>query len=156
VSFTASCIRSLGTLPRLYLVHSLRIRIIREATSCNQQKVSLLALTSILAPTNPVDTANSHPLSALDGDILMTIGPALPRNPSALQKLLHNLPPELLSQILSDCDPGHALAICVGLDESYWRQVIRDDTARQRLTVGIQANQLLQDQPYEESSEAIR
>lgn len=167
-------IRHVGTLPGLFLLHRRCIKIIRYAGS-RKSKTSLLALATILTPTGPVDTANLHPLSDLDGDVLAAIfrPPSSLRNllyhlqsywkqvaaifglssPPSLPQLLHDLPPELLSQILFYCQvepqtPPNTLAICVGLADSYWKQVVSHDIARQRLIIGIQATQLLQKQSY--------
>jgi hypothetical protein len=45
---------------------------IRHAANCEEPRVSLLALVSILAPTTPVDDVEFEPLSNLDGDTLAT------------------------------------------------------------------------------------
>jgi hypothetical protein len=155
---TASRIRVLGSLPEVYLTHLLCIKIFRKATGCSTPPISLLTIVCILAPTSPVDTAYSHPLSDLDGDALAAIFSPTSRHsqlqrPSpgrSLRDPLYNLPPEMLSQVLSHCQPDHALAITVGLADTFWRQVVKGDVARHHLTVAIQATQLLQKQTHDE------
>ncbi|KAF1360967.1 hypothetical protein EJ07DRAFT_154347 [Lizonia empirigonia] len=161
-SFRASCIRSIGSLPGVYLTHLRCIRILRKAANCNKQEISILKLISILSPMCSVDKTRFQPLSDLDEIFLTRIfspqslnsrHPQLqiPRLCPTLQDLLYNLPPELLSQILSNCQPDHALMISVGLKDSFWKQAVKEDLARQYLIVGIQAAQLLQNQPHSES-----
>ncbi|KAF1357153.1 hypothetical protein EJ07DRAFT_157778 [Lizonia empirigonia] len=161
-SFRASCIRSIGSLPGVYLTHLRCIRILRKAANCNKQEISILKLISILSPMCSVDKTRFQPLSDLDEIFLTRIfspqslnsrHPQLqiPRLRPTLQDLLYNLPPELLSQILSNCQPDHALMISVGLKDSFWKQAVKEDLARQYLIVGIQAAQLLQNQPHSES-----
>ena len=157
-----SRIRSLGTLPGLYLFHRRCCAIIRHVADCDKPKVSLLTLASVLAPTTPVDDSCSEPLSKLDGDTLAMIfnrpSSHQPDNGALSQcsdfrefrELLHNTPPELLSLIVSKCTAEHALAVTVGLAESFLDDVVRDDVARQRIAVGIQVARLLQNQAHDE------
>ncbi|KAF2199832.1 hypothetical protein GQ43DRAFT_433050 [Delitschia confertaspora ATCC 74209] len=156
-TFSSSRVHSIGKLPGLYLVHRRCAQMIRHAAGCTKPRVSLLTLISILSPTAPVDSSNFKPLSNLDGDLFATIFDPCPTiitqqigNDVSFRKLLHNLPPELLSLILPSCQAEHALAITVGLPEVYFNQVIRDNIARQRITVGIQATRLLHDQSHDE------
>jgi hypothetical protein len=69
-TFTSSFVRSYGTFPGLYLFHRRCYAMIRHAASCEEARVSLLTLVSILASTTPVDDARFEPLSDLDGDTL--------------------------------------------------------------------------------------
>ncbi|KAF1352967.1 hypothetical protein EJ07DRAFT_158967 [Lizonia empirigonia] len=154
-----SRIRSLGTLPGLYLFHRRCYAIIRHVADCDRPKVSLLTLVSVLAPTTPIDESDVEPLSKLDGDTLATIFNRLPSiQPdngvpsqfSGFRELLHNTPPELLSIILSKCTAEHALAVTVGLADSFFDNVVRDNLARQRIAIGIQVARLLQNQAHNE------
>ncbi|KAI1533291.1 hypothetical protein PtrSN002B_010388 [Pyrenophora tritici-repentis] len=156
-TLTSSFVRFYRTFPGLYLFHRRCYAMIRHAAKCEEPKVSLLTLVSILAPTTPVDEARFEPLSNLDGDSLattfnLTIQPEgrLSSPSSAFRELLHSTPPEILLLILSKCPAEYALAVTVGLADSYFNKVIRDDLARQRITVGIQAARLLQDQAHNE------
>jgi hypothetical protein len=156
-TFTSSFVRFYRTFPGLYLFHRRCYAMIRHAASCEEPKVSLLTLVSILAPTTPVDDARFEPLTNLDGDILattfnLTIQPEdrLSSSPSAFGELLHNAPSEILLHILSTCPVEYALAVTVGLPDFFFNDVVRDDLSRQRITVGIQAARLLQDQAHDE------
>lgn len=152
-----SRIRSLGTLPGLYLFHRICYAIVRHVANCDKPNVSLLTLVSVLAPTTPVNDPDSEPLSKLDGDTLATI---FNRPPSQLdndapsqcsdfRELLFNIPPELLSLIMSNC-AEHALAVTVGLTSPFFDDVVRHDFARQRIAVGIQVARLLQNEAHDE------
>ena len=108
-SVVSSRIRSLGTLPGLYLFHRRCCAIVRHVADCDNPNVSLLTLSSVLAPSTPVDDSYSQPLSKLDGDILATIfnrppseqpDDGAPSQCSKFRELLYNTPPELFSLIL--------------------------------------------------------
>lgn len=149
-SLLSSRSRFLGSLPGLYLLHRICIKIIRTAAGIEQPTVSLLTLISLLIPTAPASTS-VHPLSNLDGDALATIfnSPGAMASPSSLLATrLNNLPPEIMSIILSFCGAEYALATAAGLPWSFLYEVIRDDIARQRIVVGIQATRLLHTQPH--------
>jgi hypothetical protein len=163
-TLTSSSVRFYRTFPGLYLFHRRCYAMIRHAANCKEPRVSLLALVSILAPTTPVDNVEFEPLSTLDGDTLATtFNPTIhPENRSffpwsalrdmlAFRELLYSTPPEILLLILSKCPAEYALAVTVGLADSYFNEVIRDDLARQRIAVGIQAARLLQDQTHDET-----
>jgi hypothetical protein len=189
-TLTSSFVRFYRTFPGLYLFHRRCYAMIRHAANCEEPRVSLLALVSILAPTTPVDDVESEPLSTLDGDTLATTfnltiqpecrpsSPLSAFNPTihlkdrsffpwsafrdllalialrdllAFRKLLYSTPPEILLLILSKCPAEYALAVTVGLADSYFNKIIRDDLARQRIAVGIQAARLLQDQTHDET-----
>jgi hypothetical protein len=156
-SISSTFIKKLGSLPGLYLVHRGCIRIIRHAAGLYKPTASLLTLISILRPTAPVSTSDFEPLSDLDGDILATIFSPNPITQphnhvalSPLQGMLHTTPPEILSLIRSNCLAEYALAITIGLPESHFLEAIRDDTARQRMVVGIQATRFLKGQAHHE------
>lgn len=70
---TASRIRLVGRLPKVYLTHLRCIKIFRNAMSCETAMISLLTIICILVPTCSVDITRSHPLSVLDGNALAAI-----------------------------------------------------------------------------------
>lgn len=155
----SSRVRFLGTLPRLYLFHRRCYAMIRHAAGCEKSKVSALTLVSILASTAPVDNSNFEPLSNLDGNTFTTIfnsRPTIqsdtpPPSPlSTFRERLYDSPSEVVSLVLSHCQAEYALAITVGLADSFFNQAIRNNIARQRITVGIQAARLLRDRAHEE------
>ncbi|KAF2744339.1 hypothetical protein M011DRAFT_528426 [Sporormia fimetaria CBS 119925] len=150
-SVRSSRFRCIGSLPGLYLIHRCCIKMIRIAAGIDQPTVSLLALVSILGPTAPTHTPVKR-LTKLDGDILSTIfdphRPSLQSRPSPLQERLNKVAPEILSMILSYCEAEYALAMTVGLPQSYLTDVLRDDITRQRVVVGVQATRLLHEQPH--------
>jgi len=173
-TLTSLSVRFYRTFPGLYLFHRRCYVMIRHAANCEEPRVSLLALVSILAPTTPVDDVKFEPLSTLDRDTFYTVfnltiqpegrpsPPLSAFNPtvhpedlsffpwSVLRELLYSTPPEILLLILSKCPAEYALAVTVGLADSYFNKIIRDDLARQRIAVGIQAARLLQDQTHDE------
>ncbi|KAF1980713.1 hypothetical protein K402DRAFT_274762 [Aulographum hederae CBS 113979] len=146
---TSYSIRPIGTLPRLYLVHRHCERLIRFAAGSRGSTTPLLTIISVTTTHPQINTCGTLPISSLDRHALATrfnsrqAKDSAPAELSLRQHLLH-LPSEIFLAILSYYQADQALAVTASLDKLFFNSVVKQDIARQRVTIGIQAIQLLE------------
>jgi hypothetical protein len=149
---STSWTRSSNSLPHHYLLHNHCLRIFRGA--CSDSEIPLHYVIASASPICQVNPHHCHRLSELDAAALVAnfnldgfhnLNHRLHASHefSNLISRLHELPNELYELVLPYCQADLAVAITACGNPSYFMQLVRQDVARSRITMCIQAASLL-------------